>query len=61
MTWLQSQITGLIVSHEIPGIFKVVNRVAMLHDGKIIAVGTPEEIQATNNVTVQKFLSGELE
>lgn len=55
------KLTALIVSHEIPGIFKVVNRVAMLHDGKIIAEGTPEEIQTTKNQTVQHFLSGELE
>lgn len=60
---LQSErnITALIVSHEIPGIFKVVNRVAMLHDGKIIASGTPDEIQASSNPVVQKFLTGELE
>jgi len=55
------KLTALIVSHEIPGIFKVVNRVAMLHDGKIISEGTPEEIQTTNNHVVQQFLNGELE
>lgn len=55
------QVTAMIVSHEIPGIFKVVNRVAMLHDGKIICSGTPEEIQTTKNSTVQKFLNGEIE
>jgi len=55
------KITSFIVSHEIPGIFKIVDRVGMLHDGRIIAVGTPEEIQATANPIVQKFLSGEIE
>jgi phospholipid/cholesterol/gamma-HCH transport system ATP-binding protein len=55
------KLTALIVSHEIPGIFKIVDRVAMLHGGKIIASGTPEEIQASNNPVVQKFLKGELE
>lgn len=57
----QRNITALIVSHEIPGIFKIVNRVAMLHDGEIIANGTPEEIQTDSNPIVQKFLSGEIE
>jgi ABC-type transporter Mla maintaining outer membrane lipid asymmetry ATPase subunit MlaF len=33
----------------------------MLHDGKIIATGTPEEIQADKNPIVQKFLNGEIE
>jgi len=55
------KLTALIVSHEIPGIFKIVDRVAMLHDGKIISVGTPEEMQTTSNPVVQKFLNGELE
>ena len=40
---------------------KIVDRVAMLHDGKIISVGTPEEIQASSNPVVRKFLDGELE
>jgi len=57
----ERKITALIVSHEIPGIFKVVNRVAMLHDGKIIATGTPEEIQTNNNPIIQKFLNGEID
>jgi len=57
----ERKITALIVSHEIPGIFKVVDRVAMLHDGQIILTGTPEEIQVTSNPIVQKFLTGELE
>jgi len=55
------KLTSLIVSHEIPGIFKIVDRVAMLHNGKIIAVGTPEEIQTSTDPAVQKFLTGEIE
>ncbi|MCA9409277.1 MAG: ABC transporter ATP-binding protein [Candidatus Omnitrophica bacterium] len=54
-------LTALIVSHEIPGIFKIVDQVAMLHDGKIIFKGTPNEIQASANPFVQQFLHGELE
>ena len=57
----ERNITALIVSHEIPGIFTIVDRVAMLHDGKIISTGTPEEIQATSDPIVQKFLTGEIE
>jgi phospholipid/cholesterol/gamma-HCH transport system ATP-binding protein len=57
----ERKLTALIVSHEIPGIFRIVDHVAMLHDGKIITSGTPEEIQASDNPTVQKFLRGEIE
>jgi len=54
-------LTSLIVSHEIPGIFKVVDRVAMLHDGHIVFSGTPEEIQKSTDPIVQQFLSGEID
>lgn len=54
-------LTSFIISHDIPGIFKVVDRVAMLQDGKIVATGTAEEIQNSDNPDVQKFLKGEIE
>ena len=52
-------LTALLVSHEIPAIFEIVDQVAMLYDGRIIAVGTPEEIMKSNNPNVQEFISGE--
>ncbi len=55
------KLTALVISHEIPEIFKIVDHVGMLHDGKIIATGTPEEIQSAPNPVVQKFLKGEIE
>ncbi|MGD8365719.1 MAG: ATP-binding cassette domain-containing protein, partial [Desulfobacterales bacterium] len=36
--------TGVIVSHEIPDIFYISQRIAMLEDGRILFEGTPEEI-----------------
>ncbi|MBP9854856.1 MAG: ATP-binding cassette domain-containing protein [Candidatus Omnitrophica bacterium] len=57
----QRNLTSFIISHEIPGIFKIADRVAMLHEGRIVQVGTSEEIINTNNITVRKFLQGEIE
>jgi phospholipid/cholesterol/gamma-HCH transport system ATP-binding protein len=50
--------TGLIISHEIPEIFAIADRVAMLHDGRIVEVGTPEEIQKSENLIVKNFIIG---
>jgi len=50
--------TGLIISHEIPEIFEISDRVAMLHDGRIVEVGTPEEIQKSENLIVKNFIIG---
>ena len=53
--------TAVVVSHEIPEIFDISDRVAVLDRGSIIAVGTPEEIQASENPVVRQFISGSLE
>lgn len=58
-TQQESGYTALVVSHDIPEIFTIADYVAMLHQGKIIAAGTPEEIKKCDNPVVQKFLRGE--
>ncbi|WP_353685034.1 ABC transporter ATP-binding protein [Thermodesulfovibrio sp. 3907-1M] len=57
-TQKQYGFTGLIISHEIPEIFEISDRVAMLHDGRIVAIGTPEEIQKSDNMVVKSFIIG---
>lgn len=57
----ERNLTAVIVTHEIPAIFDIVDQVAMLHDGKIIAVGSPEEIRTSNNPSVQQFIYGGFE
>ncbi|MFH1489588.1 MAG: ATP-binding cassette domain-containing protein [Pseudomonadota bacterium] len=50
--------TGVVVSHEIPDIFYISQRVAMLHEGRILFEGTPEEIQQTEDTVVRQFIRG---
>lgn len=50
--------TGLIVSHEIPEIFDITDKVAMLHEGVIVEMGTPGEIQNSSNPVVREFITG---
>ncbi len=51
--------TGVVVSHDIPEIFQIADLVAMLHQGRIIASGTPAEIQRCPDPVVQSFIHGE--
>jgi phospholipid/cholesterol/gamma-HCH transport system ATP-binding protein len=51
--------TAVMVSHEIPEIFEIADRVAMLHEGRIVEVGPPEAIQGSANPVVRTFISGE--
>jgi len=53
--------TAVVISHEIPEIFDISDRVAMLYQGKIHEVGTPEEIQRSTHPVVRQFISGSLE
>lgn len=51
--------TSVVVTHDMKSAYKIANRIAMLHRGKIVFVGTPEEVQHTTNPTVAQFIRGE--
>lgn len=53
--------TGVIVSHEIPDIFFISQRIAMLDQGRILFQGTSEDIQNVSDPVVQGFIRGEEE
>jgi phospholipid/cholesterol/gamma-HCH transport system ATP-binding protein len=53
--------TAVMVSHEIPEIFRIADRVAVLHDGVIVESGTPDAIQTSKNRIVQQFIQGDVE
>jgi phospholipid/cholesterol/gamma-HCH transport system ATP-binding protein len=53
--------TAVIISHEIPEIFDIANRVAMLGEGRIVEEGPPESVRASTNPIVQQFIRGEPE
>lgn len=53
--------TAVIVSHELPRIFAIASRVAMLHEGAIIALASPDVFAQSPNPLVQQFIAGHLE
>src|SRR6266403_1794519 len=53
--------TAVMVSHEIPEIFEIADRVAMLHEGLIVEAGPPDVIQASTNPVIRQFIRGEPE
>jgi len=53
--------TGVIVSHELSRVFQIVQKVAMLHEGVILTMGSPAEITASQDPTVRQFVTGSLE
>ncbi|MGB8862716.1 MAG: ATP-binding cassette domain-containing protein, partial [Candidatus Sulfotelmatobacter sp.] len=51
------QITALVVTHEMHSAFRIADRMAMLFDGRLLAVGTKDEIRANQNPRVRQFLN----
>ena len=48
--------TYLVISHDILGMFRIADKVAMLYDGKIIEFGTPHDIKRSSNEATKEFL-----
>ncbi|MBL7157301.1 MAG: ABC transporter ATP-binding protein [Candidatus Omnitrophica bacterium] len=55
------KVTALAVTHDMTSAYKIADKIAMLYDGKIITVGTPDEIKNTSDPVVKQFISGEAE
>jgi len=51
-------VTSIVITHDIVSANKVADRIAMLYEGRIIAIGTPEEIRNSADPVVQQFLLG---
>ena len=49
-------VTSVMVTHDVRGAFRVADRVALLQGGKIRAMGTPEELAASDDEIVREFL-----
>jgi phospholipid/cholesterol/gamma-HCH transport system ATP-binding protein len=60
MMSLQSRlkVTSLVVTHEMPSVFTIANRIALVRNQHVEFVGTPEEIKANPNDWVQQFIAG---
>ena len=54
----QAQVTSVIVTHEIKSAFRIATRMAMLHQGRNIAEGLPEEMKNSRDPIVSQFLAG---
>jgi len=55
----EMQVTSVVITHDMVSAYKVADRIAMLYQGKIIEIGTSEEIERTENPVVRQFIHGE--
>jgi phospholipid/cholesterol/gamma-HCH transport system ATP-binding protein len=50
------QVTSLVVSHDRDLAFGVADRIAVINEGRILTIGTPDEVKRFNDPLVQRFL-----
>jgi len=54
-------VTSMVVTHDLMSAYKVGDLIAMLHDGKVVFRGTPEETRKTRDPMVRQFIEGSSE
>jgi phospholipid/cholesterol/gamma-HCH transport system ATP-binding protein len=58
-TRTRHKVTSVVVSHHLPSIFRISDKIAMLHEGEIIVYGTPDEVQSSSEPIVREFIHPE--
>ena len=53
------EVTSVVVSHDRDLAFGVADRIAMMHEGLLIAIGSPDEIKANPDPRIQRFLTAD--
>lgn len=54
----QLGVTGVVITHDMQSAFRISDRVAMLHDGRIRFEGTPAEMGQSEDPVVKGFIEG---
>jgi phospholipid/cholesterol/gamma-HCH transport system ATP-binding protein len=50
--------TAVVVTHDMKSAFKISSRIAMLYEGKIVGIDTPENIRDTQDPLIHQFITG---
>lgn len=51
-------VTSVVVTHDLKSAFKISDRIALLHQGRIAFVGTPDEVEGSDSLLVRNFIAG---
>jgi len=51
-------VTSIAVTHDMKSAYKIADRIVMLHEGRVINSGTPEEIEHSDDPIIHQFING---
>jgi len=52
------RVTSIVITHDMSSVFKIADRVAMLKNGVISFLGTPEDLRQSPDPDIQNFIAG---
>jgi phospholipid/cholesterol/gamma-HCH transport system ATP-binding protein len=55
------EVSCLVVSHDLEGLFRFVDRAALLYEGRIVASGRPAELRESDDPLVRQFVTGSVQ
>jgi phospholipid/cholesterol/gamma-HCH transport system ATP-binding protein len=53
------EVTSIVVSHDRDLAFGIADRIAIIHDGAILFVGTPAQVKANPEPLIQQFITAD--
>jgi len=54
----QLGVTSVVVTHDLMSAYKVGDRLAMLYQGRVVFIGSPDEVRETDHPMVRQFIEG---
>ena len=51
-------VTGIVITHDMESAFRISDRIAMLHEGRLRVIGTVREIQESDDLFLRAFIEG---
>ena len=54
-------VTSIVVTHDMNSAYHVADEIAMLHEGRVVFTGTPDEARSTSDPMVRQFIEGSSE
>jgi phospholipid/cholesterol/gamma-HCH transport system ATP-binding protein len=55
------KVTSIVVSHDLPSIFGIADRIVMLYKGKVRLLGTPDDFRHSDDPVIAQFINGRAE
>ena len=55
------KITSIVVTHDMKSAYKIASRIAMLHDGRVLAAAHPDIVRVSSDPYIRQFVDGKSE